>query len=163
MRDVVFHCSWQSGLTKIEPTAEKIGQGEQQIVFASPSLAFASCFLMDWDDDWCHLFALQNRQIHFSHRDAEKFARQSALPGSIYVMKAADFRHEPALGKDKIEWVARDVCKPLFEIPVPAAIDAMRQLGVSHYAVDDACFRELCRLDDKHKKRRLLRRFSEQM
>lgn len=143
MHDIVFHGSAESGLTEIATSEKTVNGKKQQIIFASPSMRFASCFLPEWKDTWCNLFALNDDAVYFSTRDREKFLQHAAKPASMYLMQAGDFAHDPITGKDPIEWISRKNCIPLFEIRVESCLEAMRKLGVQFHFVDEKIFEQM--------------------
>jgi len=55
--DILFHGSNNANITKFEPGDEYFRDAEEgKVIFATPLISVASCFLFRWDNSWVYLY-----------------------------------------------------------------------------------------------------------
>lgn len=75
---MVFHGSDKKYITILEPKAYHIREkSERAVVFASPSIKLAGCYLFKWDDSWVHqsISTIDNNKITMLISDKSRFAK----------------------------------------------------------------------------------------
>lgn len=106
-------------------------------VFATPSIALASCFLFRWDDSWVNLSTLTSKQqsrVVLIIGDKERFLQQDK-GGSIYLVPPQTFKFDPNKGLGCYEGVSPTPVTPYGQINFDSALHAMATLGVEIYFV----------------------------
>ena len=145
--DVLYHGSPNPNIRIFEPRAENIRHPDEgNVVFASPSIRFASCYLFRWDDSWVHQFIGDNGDIYMVIANISRF-RENDKGGSIYLMPIKGFVHEKDKGLGVYEWTNKSAVTPYGKINFLSALGAMKEFGVKVYFIDDEQFRGYLGLD----------------
>lgn len=136
----VYHASSQRNLRTIKPSNKKYRDiKESPLIFATPDLPLASCFLINWDDSWANLF-IEEEEIFFVTNNLLRLT-EADKGGVIYILKSDNFRKTiPAIGLGDYEWVSEFETPVIAEIAEASGIGAMKKYGIHFYVVDDKTF-----------------------
>ncbi len=148
----LYHASDDINISEFEPRAESIRDpAEGPVVFATPSKAFASMFIVKTNDTWTKKsrFGSDNSDVFVTViADRERFLQRDK-GGSIYTLSSETFETDPSKGMGKNEWVSSKPVKPVKNETYSSGLDAMIDLGVQVYFVDEAKFREIKEASDR--------------
>ncbi len=145
--DVVFHGSPNNNISIILPAVEHIRNGKEgPVVFATPSIALASCYLFRWDDSWVHQFISDNSQtgyeVYMIIGNKEKFYKLNN-GGTIYLLPIHSFTFNKVnkkLGLGIYEYTSKESITPFTKIRFTSPLHAMKLFGVKVYFLNDAQF-----------------------
>lgn len=144
--DVVYHGSTNLNIKTFEPKSEHIRDpNEGPVVFATPSIALASCYLFKWDDSWVHqLISWKDNnksdyEITMVISDKKKFQKDD-LGGAIYFLPARGFGFSENKGLGIYEWINKGKVSPYTQMNFSSALKAMKTFKVNVYFVDKAQF-----------------------
>jgi hypothetical protein len=150
--DVIYHGSDNSNITLFEPRKEHVRDPKEgAVVFATPSIRLASCYLFRWDDSWVHQSITWNDSnkadydVYMVISDRERFEKQDK-GGSIYLLPSKSFDFDEKKGLGIYEWTSKEKITPLTQIKFVSSLEAMKTLGVKLYFVNADQFKEYRRL-----------------
>jgi len=129
---VIYHASPDTNLRVLEPRSVKRPHDftDRPVVWGTPSLCFATEFLVDCDDRLTVGGAF-NETCYLIIGDKEKYLRQDH-GGAVYVLPSASF--QPFRGH---EWYSRQPVTPQSKIVYPSGLEAMLETGVQVYFIDN--------------------------
>jgi len=133
---VLFHGSTNKHIKSIEPRA--IGtrdQSEGSVVFATPDIGFASCFLTRWNDSWIRQGSFDWYHFYIICSDKKRFL-ENDKGGAIYVLPSDDFHSDLTKGMRSAEWTTNKPVKPLYKMEFDSCLEAMMSFGVQVFFVD---------------------------
>ena len=140
--DILFHASRNAALTIFEPRSEKTRDAnEGPRIFATPSRAMASIFLVDTDDSWTESGAMDG--IPYIVISDEKRFRASDTGGAIYALPSTTFETDPEKGLRELEWTSAETVTPIEKEDIPSALADMLKHGVRVYFVNKETFNEI--------------------
>lgn len=140
--DLLYHASSDTGILEFEPRAESTRDpSEGPVVFATPSEAFASMFIVKTDDSWTKKSRFGKVFVTVI-ADRERFLQRDQ-GGSIYTLPSETFETDPSKGMGRNEWVSKRPVKPTRNDKYSLGLDAMMALGVQVYFVGKEKFREI--------------------
>lgn len=144
---VLYHGSPNKGIKIFEPRAESVrDKNEGSIVFATPSEAFASTFLVPADDSWTKMGRFDNVFfITISDRERYEIADQG---GAIYTLPLETFDCNSGKGMGYWEWASRTAVKPLAKTDYRSGLETMIEKGVQVLFVDQKTFGKIVNSDD---------------
>lgn len=161
--DVVYHGSPNTDIKIFEPRAEHVRDPKEgSVVFATPSIRFASCYLFRWDDSWVHQsISLGNNkkpdEIYMVISDRKRFEKLD-VGGSLYLLPANQFSFNKNKNLGVYEWTSKEKVGVLSKIHFASSLEAMRIFGVMVYFLDKKQFKDYLALSDKGK-RTFLKKF----
>lgn len=131
---VLYHASTNKNVEIFEPHNKSIRDiDEGPVVFATPRIDYASCFIVKTDDSWVQISAYGDIQtIVISDRD--RFEKEDK-GGAIYELPSDTFVNE-IRGSAKDEWTSREAVRPVGKNVFASGLDAMLEYGVQVYFVD---------------------------
>jgi hypothetical protein len=139
--DVLYHGSTNANIKLFESRSTHIRDKEEgPVVFATPSLKLASCYLFRWDDSWVHQsisWKDSNKadyQVVMVISDKTKFEREDQ-GGAIYILPSQGFDFDEHKGLGIYELTHKGTVAPMLKIDFPSALVAMKKLGVKVYFV----------------------------
>lgn len=136
----LYHASSRSDLNIIEPRAESSRNIEEGlVVFATPSLSYATMFLFRWDGSWVQA-GFTNSVPIMVISDKERFFEEESKGGSIYVLPSESFSCEEESNMDEFEWISKRSVKPLRSMSFNSALEAMLENGVQVFILDKDTF-----------------------
>ena len=140
---VLFHGSPNKEIKVFEPRETKTSKNfpDGPLVFASTSIQFASCFMIEWNDSWCHQIRFDLGPTTLVLKDKERFLKADK-GGAIYVLPSNNF-YTRFYGWDTPEWGSKKEVKPLHKIEFDSAYKAMMELGVQIFFVDEKLFNKI--------------------
>jgi len=139
---VLFHASGNPGIKVFEPRAGKVrDKDEGPRVFATPSRAMASIFLVETDDSWVQSGAIDGVP-YIIISDEERF-RALDKGGVIYSLPNNTFKNDPKKGLRELEWTSDTPVTPTNEEFVQSALQDMLDNGVKVYFVNTVTFHEI--------------------
>jgi hypothetical protein len=166
--DVLYHGSTNSNIKVFEPRSEHIRDTDEgPVVFATPSLKLASCYLFRWDDSWVHQSIslkddnIADYQVIMVISDKKRFNKEDK-GGSVYLLPSEGFSFEEYKGLGIYEWINKGFVTPNLKIDFPSALVAMETLGVKVYFVEQEQFQHYLSLLGDDKKQFLLQLRSRQ-
>lgn len=161
--DVVFHGSGKKKINVFVPKSVKErGSSEGPVVFASPSLKVASCFLIEWTDSWVTMLVSRNDldrshfEVNLVISDADRFIREDT-GGSIYLLPSKGFTYKKEIGLGIFEWAKKSTVKPFGQIDFNSSVEAMRKFGVKLHFMNQEQYKYFVSLNGKEQSQ-LLRR-----
>lgn len=135
---ILYHASPNKNIDVFEPRNEHVRDiNEGPVVFATPHVDLASCFLFENDDSWVSISRFNSVQVIIVS-DRERFEREDH-GGVIYELPSDTFVHE-IRGGAKDEWTSRVSAKPTGKTEYKSALEAMLEHGVQVYFVDKSIF-----------------------
>lgn len=144
--DVLYHGSTNSNIKVFEPRNNHIRDTEEgPVVFATPSLKLASCYLFSWDDSWVHQSIswkggnIADYQVIMVISDKKRFDNADK-GGAVYILPSQGFIFEERKGLGIYEWTNKSSVTPTIKIDFPSALVAMETLGVKVYFVEQEQF-----------------------
>ena len=158
---VMFHASVNKNIDVFEPRSISTrSKQEGDVIFASADISYASRFMTikRWTDNVCKKGSFDHGPYYMIIKNKDLFLEEDK-GGAIYVLPAENFCYDLAFkkvtrkewlktGKHKgygslSEWVSKEAVKPLYKIEFKSTFDAMIDLGVQVYFVDDDKFKEI--------------------
>ena len=141
--DVMYHGSPNRDIMIFQPkmVQDLRYERDRNVIFASPSIAFASCYLFRWDDSWVHqMVSFGNPDvIYMVISDRERFNKLDA-GGAIYLVPPQNFDHHKGLSI--YEWTNKNPVPILSKIEFNSALEAMKKFGIKVYFVNKEQFKE---------------------
>lgn len=139
--DVLYHGSTNSNIKVFEPRNNHIRDKEEgPVVFATPSLKLASCYLFSWDDSWVHQSIswkdgnIADYQVIMVIADKKRFDKEDD-GGAVYILPSQGFDFEEHKGLGIYEWTHNGPVIPILKIDFSSAFAAMQKFGVKIYFV----------------------------
>ncbi|MDE1874863.1 MAG: hypothetical protein KGI79_02070 [Patescibacteria group bacterium] len=143
---ILYHASPDRNIQRFEPRKEHIRSADDgPVVFATSNKAYASAFLVRWDDSWAHLSS-HNGLVLMAISDKERFLR-SDRGGAIYELPSDDFENVSPT-EDHPEWKSATAVTPSGKTEYASTLDAMIENGVQVYFVDRDAFEKIRTADD---------------
>ncbi|MDQ5943592.1 MAG: hypothetical protein QG675_360 [Patescibacteria group bacterium] len=143
---VLYHASPNRKIEIFEPRAEHVRDPlEGPVVFATPDIAYASCFIVESDDSWVQISGFNNVRVVVIS-DRTRFEREDQ-GGAIYELPSDTFVNE-IRGGAKDEWTSREAVKPITKNVFDSGLDAMLKYAVQVYFVDQETFDHINIADD---------------
>ncbi len=132
---VLYHGSRSGSINLFEPRLGKLrDESEGAQIFASPSKAMATLFLVDTDDTWTQSGAMDGvPYIIISDRERFEALDQG---GYIYSLPSDSFESDSNKGLRELEYTSNDFVEPIEQEFVPSALQAMIENGVKVYFVE---------------------------
>lgn len=132
--DVLYHGSPNTSITVFEPRDEHIRkQGDGAVVFASPSIKIASCYLFKWDDSWVHQFVStkddSGYEVYMVISDRKRFDEQD-LGGAIYLLPTEGFYSDEKTGLGIYEMISHKKVIPFTALRFFSALETMKLFSV---------------------------------
>ena len=143
----LFHASQKSDIDLLEPRAGSVRDpNEGPVVFATPSLPYATMFLVNSDDSWTVKGRI-NKVFYTVISDKQRFL-QADKGGTIYTLPSQTFYCDPEKGMGWNEWVSKEPVKPIKRQHYQSGLQAMIDSGVQVYFVDKQTFQEIKKSQD---------------
>jgi len=138
----MFHASSNPDIETFEPRAEKTrDKNEGPKVFATPSRAMASIFLVETDDSWTQSGAMDGVP-YIIISDEERF-RNLDKGGVIYSVPSDSFENDPEIGLRELEWTSAESVTPVDKELVDSGLEDMLRQGVQVYFVNKDTWQEI--------------------
>ncbi len=139
---ILYHASRNSSVSSFEPRrGKKRDESEGAQIFATPSKAMATIFLVDTDDSWTQSGAIDgNPYIVISDRDRFESLDQG---GTIYALPSDTFESAPEKGLRELEYTSSEPVAPISSESVQSGLEAMLESGVQVYFVDREMFEHI--------------------
>jgi len=139
LSDVLYHGSPHSDITILDPRVGHVRDNKgSTVVFATPSIRLASCYLFRWDDSWVHQFISTNDdgsyEVYMVISGRKRFDDNDS-GGAIYLLPSKGFYFEKKKGLGIYEMFSRYKVMPSAEIRFVSALDAMKKFGVKVFFV----------------------------
>ncbi len=135
---VLYHASPNKNIDIFEPRAEQTRDLlEGLVVFATPRIEYAACFVVKTNDSWTQKSSYNGIQtmVISDRKRLEKEDRG----GAIYELPSDTFVNE-IRGSAKDEWTSREAVKPTGQNVFYSGLEAMLDMGVQVYFVDENTF-----------------------
>ncbi|MCA9367262.1 hypothetical protein KC887_03295 [Candidatus Kaiserbacteria bacterium] len=139
---ILYHASRSGEIDVFEPRiGKRRDENEGTQVFATPSKAMATIFLVDTDDSWTQSGAMDHvPYIIISDRERFESLDQG---GYIYSLPSDTFETDLEKGLRELEYTSTVSVKPIGQEFVPKALQAMIENGVKVYFVDQDTWRAI--------------------
>jgi hypothetical protein len=135
----LFHASRTADIELFEPRNEHVrDEHEGPRVFATPSRALASLFLVETEDDWTQS-GMMDGTPYIIIADEPRFSFLDN-GGAIYSLPVDTFECDPNKGLREFEWTSASKVKPISVEVIPSALEDMLSQGVRVYFVDKDTF-----------------------
>lgn len=149
--DVLYHGSSNAGIEVFEPRKEHVRDvAEGEVVFATPSIKLASCYLFKWDDSWVNQFISikddGSYEVYMIISDHVRFQAEDS-GGAIYLVPSKGFYCDSTKGLGVYEMISRDKVVPFTHIDFASALDAMRKFGVKVFFISSDKFKIFLKLN----------------
>lgn len=139
--DALYHGSTNSNIRVFEPKNNHIrDKKEGPVVFATPSLKLASCYLFKWEDSWVHQSIswkdenIADYQVIMVISDKQRFHKEDN-GGAVYILPSQGFDFDEHKGLGIYEWTHNGSVIPILKIDFSSALTAMEKFGVKVYFV----------------------------
>lgn len=136
----LYHSSKNSDIAKFEPRLGKrrdLNEGAQ--IFATPSRAMATIFLVETDDSWTES-GVMNGVPYIVISDRERFLKEDK-GGTIYRLPSDSFESDHTKGLRELEYTSNESVVPVSKENVVSALDAMLESGVKVFFADEDIFK----------------------
>jgi hypothetical protein len=144
---VLFHASGNQNIETFEPRAESARDAnEGPRVFATPSRAMASIFLVKSDDSWVGS-GMVDDEPYIVISDEKRF-RDQDTGGVIYSLPNDTFENDPEKGLRELEWTSKEAVTPTGKEYVPSALSDMLEQGVKVFFVDKETYKKVIEAPD---------------
>lgn len=144
---VLYHASKNRTIAKFEPRlGKRRDESEGAQIFATPSKAMATIFLVETDDSWTQSGAMDGVP-YIIISDRERF-EQLDNGGAIYSLPSDTFDTDLEKGLRELEYTSVESVEPLEVECFESALEAMIKEGVKIYFVDKAKFEAIKLSDD---------------
>lgn len=138
----LYHASRNKNLKFLKPENKtKRDEAEGKVVFATPSKALASCFLVASDDSWTNI-GEYNRKIYMIISDKKRFFDLDK-GGVIYSVSSKEFTYDKDKGMQELEWTCKNKVKILDKEIFESGLVAMKKLGVKVCFVGKRKFKKI--------------------
>lgn len=146
---VLYHASRFSGIKEFVPNRVNYrDEDEGAVIFATPSKAIASAFLVKGhEDNWMQIGFYEDIPVVVINANREEFIKNDK-GGVMYAFPSDTFDYDPNKGMGDNEWTSRKSVKPLSELRYTSALDAMIENGVQVYFVDKKTFDDINNSDN---------------
>jgi hypothetical protein len=150
--DVLYHGSPNPQIEILEPRQLNVRDNDEgAVIFASPSIKVASCFLFPWDDSWVNMniSSEYNNKADFTvtmviSNYAEFTKRDKG--GAIYLVPIKDFIYDENKGLGLHEWTNKNKMTSYGKILFTSSLEAMKKSGVKVYFVSPKQFEHYLKL-----------------
>ncbi|MCP3659041.1 MAG: hypothetical protein GY830_01465 [Bacteroidetes bacterium] len=140
---ILFHASNNRNIKVLEPrNIKKRNKNEGPVIFATANLDLATIFLSQFGDRYAKSGSYDWKNFHYIHKDKEEFLKKDK-GGAIYIVPSDSFHSIPEKGLGRHEWVSKKKVKPLYKIEFDSALEAMIDLGIQVFFVDEETFAKL--------------------
>ena len=160
--DALYHGSVNKDIRILEPRSYHVRDKEEgEVVFATPSLKLASCYVFSWDDSWANQSISwqdgdkTDYQIIMVISDQGRFKKEDS-GGSIYILPVAKFKFDKNKGLGIFEWTSKEKVVPFAQINFASALEAMKKSGVKVYFVNKEEFNHYLALPGEEQEKFLL-------
>ncbi len=132
----------------VNPKGEhKREEKENDVVFATPDIAFASMFLSPRSDDSWSDKGKYNDVYYIVCGDEKRFKKEDK-GGFIYVFPGGSFKCDEEIGMGMSEWISVDSVTPIEKKYFPSGLVAMMENGVQVYFVTRKMLQEIKESED---------------
>ena len=150
--EVLYHASSSKDIEEFEPREESVRDpNEGPVVFATPDMAYASCFIVPSNDNWSQKSIFRTQSGETTHvviiSDKERF-QELDKGGAIYSLPSDKFETDLEKNMKDREWVSKEPIKPSGKIEYKTGLQAMLENGVQVYFVDRDTFEKIQKSDD---------------
>ena len=131
----LYHGSQNRKLKVLKPRKESFrDENEGPIVFASPDMSYASCFLVNTSESWVKISRWSDDPDkkgpwYFICNDKERFKSED-MGGAIYVLPSEGFITDSDKGTGTAEWISKESVTPITKTVYKSALEAMISNGV---------------------------------
>jgi hypothetical protein len=137
-----YHASPNGDIAEFVPLAESMrdpAEGPQ--VFATPSRAMATIFLVKTDDSWANSGSIDD--VPYMIISDEARYRAADTGGYVYTLPPESFVNDPKKGLGPLEWTSSVKVIPAKKEFYPSAVEAMIDAGVQVYFTDLEAYRKI--------------------
>ncbi|MEY2665290.1 MAG: hypothetical protein RLZZ480_395 [Candidatus Parcubacteria bacterium] len=139
---ILYHASRNRDISLFTPRAEKQrDENEGPQIFATPSKAMASVFLVETDDSWVESGS-QDGVPFIIISDKERFESLDS-GGTIYALPSDTFDTDLEKGLRELEYTSEEPVEPIDSEEYASGLEAMLQLGVKVCFVDKETFEQI--------------------
>lgn len=145
----LYHASDNRNIAIFEPRNEKVRDPKEgPVVFATPDISYASCFIVKTDSSWNQISRWgKDRPWVFICSDFERF-KNNDHGGSIYVLPNNSFYTDPEKGTGNSEWVSKEPVTPESKEDYASGLDAMLNHSVQIFFVTKEEFEQINNAED---------------
>jgi len=139
---VLYHASRNSSIKNFEPRIGKRRyEKEGPKIYATPSKAMATVFLVDTDDSWTKSGSIDGVP-YIVISDKERFESLD-VGGAIYSLPSDTFEDDPNIGLGELEYTSEESVTPIGYESVNSSFNTMLDNGVQVFFVDKETFRAI--------------------
>jgi hypothetical protein len=136
---VLYHASRNADIESFEPRiGKRRDENEGAQIFATPSKAMATMFLVETDDSWTQSGAMDGVP-YIIISDKERFTALDT-GGTIYSLPSDTFETDLDKGLRELEYTSEESVVPIDTEQVDSALNAMVEHGVNVYFVNQEIF-----------------------
>lgn len=131
----LYHASANPNINIFEPRELRTrGLNEGPVIFATPDIAYASCFMLDRDGSWVGVHKWGKSNWVVDCIDRERFF-QNDKGGAIYILASDSFTNDPQKGTGFYEWISKEAVAPIDKIIYTSALEAMLENNVQIFFI----------------------------
>ena len=139
---ILYHASSDTNIDVFEPRAINVRDpNEGPRIFATPSKAMATIFLVNTDDSWANSGS-QDGTPYMAISDETRF-KDLDCGGAIYSLPVDNFENDPEKGLGPLEWTSAVSVIPTGKELFSSGLDAMVDAGVQVYFMNQEMYRKL--------------------
>ena len=144
---VLYHASSNKNITLFVPRAEKMRDSEEgPRVFATPSYAMATIFIVNTDGSWANSGSVSG--VPYIVVSDEARFKSLDTGGAIYSLSPDTFKNDPNKGLGPLEWTSAESVVPTDTEEFSSGLDAMLESGVQVYFVDKETYGRIQKSSD---------------
>ena len=140
---LLYHGSGNREIKEFEPRSENVRDPKEgAVVFATPSIRLASCYLFKWDDSWVRQSIYNSEdssEIYMVISDRKRFQALD-LGGTIYFLPSRTFGFDENKGLGVYEWTSKEKIVPVDQINFSSALAAMGKFDIRVHFLDESEF-----------------------
>lgn len=145
----LYHASSKKNLIIVKPYKKSYRDlKEGPLVFATPDMAYACCFLVPTNDSWTRISRFgKDSSWNMIISDKNRFLK-SDKGGAIYFLPVRKFSCDLNKGTKESEWTSKAPVKPIKKIIYESGLVAMLKNGVRVFFVSSNIFRQIKKAKD---------------
>lgn len=142
---ILYHASPHKRISVIEARNKTVRNlDEGPVVFATPYIDYASCFIVNTDDNWTRIskFGQLGNFWNIIISDKQRFINLDK-GGAIYELPPDTFYRDKTKGTIESEWVSKIPVKPIKKRIYESGLKAMLINGVHVFFVSKEVFKQI--------------------
>lgn len=143
----LYHASENRNIDVLEPRMQSIRDlKEGPVLFATPSMALATCFIVNVDDTWADM-GIVNGVTYFICSDEKRY-KNADKGGVVYILDPEGFETSMDKGMGLDEWITKEKVVPISKVEYKSGLKSMEENGVKIFFVNENEFTQIMSNED---------------